>query len=87
MKTPKGKDNLIDALQEADLLYFAIVSLFSADTLIDAEACRNSLEALEQLQKEFSTSSLKNKSEIAKLLADAEGIIRRDLEQFEKGVG
>ena len=32
------KENLIDKLHEADMLNFVLVSLFSADTLVDAES-------------------------------------------------
>ena len=31
-----AKENLIDKLHEADMLNFVLVSLFSADTLVDA---------------------------------------------------
>ena len=41
-----NKENLIDKLHEADMLNLVLVSLFSADTLVDAESCRKSLEAL-----------------------------------------
>ena len=46
-----GKENLIDKLHEADMLNFVLVSLFSADTLVDAESCRHSLEGLKYLSE------------------------------------
>jgi len=32
-------DNLIDKLDEIGMLYFVIVSLLSAETLVDVESC------------------------------------------------
>ena len=73
------KENLIDKLHEADMLYFVLVSLFSADTLVDAESCRKSLEALAILKRDFETSSLKDDQELKAMIDDAEEIILRDL--------
>jgi hypothetical protein len=36
--------NLIDKLDEIGMLYFVIVSLFSAETLVDVESCKVSLK-------------------------------------------
>jgi hypothetical protein len=79
------KENLIDALHEKDMLNFVIVSLFSADTLIDAEACRESLKALESLKTDLASSKLKDDLQLKKQFEDAEQIIRRDLEAFQNG--
>lgn len=78
------KDNLIDKLDEIGKLYFVIVSLFSAETLVDAESCEESLKGIEMLRTELPTSKYKDDPEIKKLIDGAEEIIRRDLEEFKK---
>ena len=84
MKEEEKKENLIDKLYEADMLNFVLVSLFSADTLIDAESCRKSLEALMILKRDFETSSLKDDLELKSMIDGAEKIILRDLKDFEE---
>lgn len=79
-----AKENFIEILHEAGMLYFVLVSLFSADTLVDAESCRKSLEALAILKRDFDTSSLKNDQELKSMIDGAEEIIRRDLRDFEE---
>ena len=37
------RDNLIDKLQEANMLYFVLGSLISADSLVDVNACHKAL--------------------------------------------
>ena len=76
--------NLIDKLQEADMLYFVLVSLFSADTLVDVDSCRHSLEGLKILKRDFETSKLKDDAKLRSLMDDAEEIILRDLHDFEE---
>lgn len=78
------KENLIDKLHESNMLYFVLVSLFSADTLVDIESCRQSLEALAILKKDFETSTLKEDQKLKTMIDDAEEIIRRDLHHFER---
>ena len=79
-----AKENLIDKLQEADMLYFVLVSLFSADTLVDVDSCRHSLEGLKILKRDFETSKLKDDAKLRSLMDDAEEIILRDLHDFEE---
>ena len=77
-------DNLIDKLDEIGKLYFVIVSLFSAETLVDAESCEESLKGIEMLRAELPTSKYKDDPKIKELIDGAEEIIRRDLEEFKK---
>ena len=63
---------------------FAIVSLFSAETLVDVESCEASLKGIEMLRAELPTSKYKDDPKIKKLIDGAEEIIRRDLEEFKK---
>lgn len=77
------KENIIDKLQGAEMLYFVLGSLISADTLVDVESCRRSLNGLEILKRDFETSKLKDDATIKAFLADAEKIIMRDLHEFE----
>lgn len=81
MKT-EAKENLIDSLQNAGMLYFVLGSLISSDSLIDANACREALHILETLKAEFAFSSIKDNSKIQSLLEKAENIITRDLANF-----
>ena len=50
---------MINKLHEADMLYFVLGSLISADSLIDVEACHKALDCLENLRRDFETSKLK----------------------------
>ena len=77
------KENLVDKLHEADMLSFVLVSLFSADTLVDAESCHKSLEALALLKRDFETSTLKDDQKLRSMIDGAEKIILRDLKEFE----
>ncbi len=77
-------DNLINKLDEIGMLYFVIVSLFSAETLVDVESCEVSLKGVEKLRAELPTSKHKDDPKIKKFLDDAEEIIKRDLEDFKK---
>ncbi len=77
-------DNLIDKLDEIGMLYFVIVSLFSAETLVNVESCEVSLKGVDKLRAELTTSKRKEDQEIWKFLDDAEKIIKRDLEDFKK---
>ena len=76
-------ENLIDKLDEIGMLYFVIVSLFSAETLVDVESCEVSLKGVEKLRAELPTSKYKDNPKITKFLDDAEKIIKRDLEEFK----
>ena len=77
------KENLVDKLHEADMLSFVLVSLFSADTLVDAESCHKSLETLALLKRDFETSTLKDDQKLRSMIDGAEKIILRDLKEFE----
>ena len=78
------KENLIDKFHEANMLYFVLVSIFSADTLVDAESCRKSLKALAILKRDFETSSLKDDQKLKSMIDGTEEIILRDLYDFEE---
>lgn len=77
------KENIVDKLHEAEMLYFVLGSLVSADTLVDVESCHRSLNGLEILKRDFETSELKDDATIKAFLDDAEKIIMRDLHEFE----
>ncbi len=80
-----AKENFIDKLNEAGMLYFVLGSLISAETLVDVESCQKSLKVLEMMKEDFETSKMKDDEKIRKFLEDAERIIKRDLERFEEG--
>lgn len=75
--------NLIDKLDEIGMLNFVIVSLFSAETLVDVESCEVSLKGVEKLRAELPTSKYKDDPKIKNFLDDAEEIIKRDLEEYK----
>ena len=58
------KENIVDKLHEAEMLYFVLGSLVSADTLVDVEACHRSLDGLKILKRDFETSKLKDDATI-----------------------
>ena len=59
-------ENMINKLHEADMLYFVLGSLISADSLIDVEACHKALDCLENLRRDFETSKLKEDQKLLK---------------------
>ena len=78
------KDNLIDILHENDMLYFVLGSLISADSLVDAESCHKALDYLENLKRDFETSSLKDDQKLKSFLDKAEDVIVRELQYFKE---
>lgn len=76
------RENLIDALAEKNMLYFVLGGLISADELTDADACRNSLKAIESLKEELKSSNLKDDSKLKEQLDKAEEIVSKDLQDF-----
>ena len=78
------KENIVDKLHGADMLYFVLGSLISADTLVDVESCHRSIDGLEILKRDFETSKLKDDATIEAFLDDAEKIIMQDLREFEE---
>ena len=77
-------ENLIDKLHEADMLYFVLGSLISADSLIDVEACHKALGCLENLKRDFETSKLNEDQKLKSFLDNTESIIKRDIRHFEE---
>ncbi len=85
MRTTMMKnENMINKLHEADMLYFVLGSLISADSLIDVEACHKALDCLENLKRDFETSKLNEDQILRSFLDNAESIIKRDMNHFEE---
>ena len=78
------KENLIEKLHDADMLYFVLGSLISAESLVDIDACHKALNCLEDLKRDFETSKLKNDSKLKSYLDNAESIIKRDMTYFKE---
>ena len=78
------KENLIDKLHEADMLYFVLGSFISAESLVDVESCHKAMNCLENLKRDFETSKLKDDQKLKSYLDKAESIIKRDLQYFEE---
>ena len=79
-----SRDNLIDKLHEADMLYFVLGSLISAESLVDVESCHKALNCLENLKRDFETSKLKDDQKLKSYLDKAESIIKREMEHFKE---
>ena len=77
-------ENLIDKLHEADMLYFVLGPLISAESLVDVESCHKAMNCLENLKRDFETSKLKDDQKLKSYLDKAESIIKRDLQYFEE---
>ena len=80
------KENLIDKLHEADMLYFVLGSLISADSLVDNDSCHKALKCLEDLKRDFETSKLKDDPKLKSFLDNAESIFKRDLQHFKERI-
>ena len=78
------KENLIDKLHEADMLYFVLGSLISAESLVDIDACHKALNCLEDLKRDFETSKLKDDPKLKSFLDNAESIIKRDMKYYKE---
>ena len=72
-------ENLIDKLHEADMLYFVLGSLISAESLVDVESFHKAMNCLEDLKRDFETSKLKDDPKLRPYLDNAESIIIRDV--------
>lgn len=70
--------------REANMLYFVLSSLISADSLVDIDACHKVLKCLVDLKREFQTSKLKDDPKLKSFLDNAESIIKRDLKHFKQ---
>ena len=79
-----SRDNLIDKLHEADMLYFVLGSLISAESLVDVESCHKAMNCLENLKRDFETSKLKDDQKLKSYLDKAESIIKREMEHFKE---
>lgn len=79
-----SRDNLIDKLHEADMLFFVLGSLISAESLVDVESCHKALNCLENLKRDFETSKLKDDQKLKSYLDKAESIIKREMEHFKE---
>ena len=77
-------ENLVDKLHDADMLYFVLGSLISADSLVDIDACHKALNCLEDLKRDFETSKLMDDPKLRSYLDNAESIIKRDMEIFKE---
>lgn len=72
---------------EDELLNFLIVSCISADTLVNAEACKKSMELIDCLEQAIVKSHIEQekKNQLKNQTEKAKTIISRDLKMFENG--
>ena len=78
------KENLIDKLHEADMLYFVLGSLISAESLVNIDACHKALNCLGDLKRDFETSILKDDPKLKSFFDNTESIIKRDMEHLKE---
>lgn len=76
---------LIEHLHKEKLIYFAIVSLFSADTLVDLDACKKSLARVYDLERGLELSDLADdiKAKYQEALDNAKTVIIQDMDKFQ----
>lgn len=82
-----NKEKIIELLNEADrnqMLPMIFGSLISADALTSANACRKSIEILEDFKEVIPESEVMNKDVWMKFVSEGLEIARKDLEKFEK---
>ena len=82
-----NKEKIIELLNEADrnqMLPMIFGSLISADALTSANACRKSIEILEDFKEAIPESEVMNKDVWMKFVSEGLEIARKDLEKFEK---
>lgn len=95
-KKKEKKNNYKDLLEKLaednnkDLIWLLLGSLISADTLISPEACKNSINMLNELSESIGNVSdnlysQEEKERIQKYCSDGLEICRQDLENFENG--
>lgn len=75
-------ENFLEKLQKNQLLDLYLVSLISADSLIDVESCEQSYEQVLKLKELMKNANINNKSHYEKIINDCEEIILRDKEFF-----
>ena len=78
---------VFELLNEADknwMLPMLFGSLVSADVLTSADACRKSIEMLEDFREAMPESKVMNKDIWMKFISEGLEIARKDLEKFEK---
>lgn len=76
------KINIIDALDEAGMLYLGLAELISAEVLVDIDSCHKAKQHLVRFQEDLPTSRKHNDAFVTKFLQDAEHIIERELQEF-----
>lgn len=76
------KINIIDALDEAGMLYLGLVELISAEVLVDIDSCHKAKLHLVRFQQDLPVSRKCNDAFVKKFLNDAEVIIERELHEF-----
>lgn len=82
MEERKFAKEMVERLIECDMLNFVIVSTISADALLCAKDCEESIKALTELEGVISEMDCKDK--YLPYIRDGLDICRRDLEMFRK---
>lgn len=68
---------------EGDKRYLFLASLISADSLMDEQSCRNSLDKINFILENIKLLDLKNEAEILKYLKKNIKIVKKDLNKYK----
>ena len=77
------KRKFLEGLEKGGILYFYLVSLISADSLLSVEDCEESLKEIDYCLEILPENDIKDKEKIEKMLIDGKEIVLRDLEMFK----
>jgi hypothetical protein len=80
----KKNIEMLDAANEMGMLPTLLSGLISSDSLVNADACRKSIEMLEDLREAMPESKVMDKDVWMKFISEGLEIVRKDLEKFEK---
>lgn len=73
----------LEGLEKGGILYFYLVSLISADSLLSVEDCEESLKEIDYCLEILPENNINDKEKIEKLLIDGKEIVLRDLESIK----
>lgn len=81
-KRKERERNFLEKLEEANILYFYLVSLISSDSLFSIKDCKESLDEIEYCLSVLPENNIKDKDKIKDMLLSGKEIVLRDMEMF-----
>jgi len=80
----KKNIELLDAANKMGMLPTLFSGMVSSDSLVNADACRKSVEMLEEFMDAIPESTIADKERWMEFISEGLEIARKDLEKFEK---